>query len=75
MGRYGDLDYEWFAKTGFLVSVALFGVGAGAGLLAAAMHWSLPAWEETLFLDMEILGVLGMLFSPLLFGVVLPLTE
>ena len=75
MGRYGDLDYERLTKVGFLVSVAILGIGAGAELLAAGMHWSLPAWENALFVDMEILGVVGMLFSPLVFGVVLPLTE
>jgi hypothetical protein len=34
-----------------------------------------PAWEETLLFDMEVLGVLISLFSPFVFGVLLPLTE
>lgn len=75
MGRYGDLDYQRWAKFGFLLGVGLFAAGAGAELSAAAMHLSLPAWEHALFTDLEIVGVLGALFSPLLFGVVLPLTE
>ena len=75
MGRYGDLNYQWWTKIGFLLSVAVFAIGAGGELLAATMHWSLPAWENTLFVDMEILGALGMLFVPFVFGIALPLTE
>lgn len=75
MGRYGDLDYQWWAKTCFLVSIALFAIGAGGELVAAAMHVTLPAWEDALFTDLEIIGTLGALFLPLLFGIVLPLTE
>ncbi|WP_158058763.1 DUF7860 family protein [Halorussus halophilus] len=75
MGRYGDLDYERVTKLGFLLSLALFAVGAGGELTAATMHWTLPAWEHTLLVDMEILGVVGALFTPLVFGIILPLTE
>ncbi|WP_135852371.1 DUF7860 family protein [Halorussus salinus] len=75
MGRYGDLNYQWLAKTGFLCSLALFAVGAGGELAAAAMHLTLPAWENALFVNFEILGTLGALLSPLVFGVVMPLTE
>ena len=53
----------------------MFAIGAGAELSAAAMHVTLPAWENALFLDMEILGTLGALCFPLVFGIVLPLTE
>ncbi|NEU58830.1 hypothetical protein [Halorussus sp. MSC15.2] len=75
MGRYGDLNYQRLTKAGFLLSITLFAVGAGAELAAAAMHVTLPAWENALFVDMEILGTLGALLSPLVFGVILPLTE
>jgi len=75
MSRYGDLDYQHWAKTGFLLSVAVFALGASAELSVAAMDLTLPAWERALLVDMEIIGVVGGLFSPLLFGVVLPLTE
>ena len=75
MGRYGDLDYEWVTKIGFLLSVAVFAIGAGGELFAATMHWSLPAWEHTLLTDLEILGVLGILLVPFVFGIFLPLTE
>ncbi|UPW02119.1 hypothetical protein M0R88_08485 [Halorussus gelatinilyticus] len=75
MGRYGNPNYQWLAKTGFLLSLALFAVGAGGELTASAMHLTLPAWEDALFVDLEIIGTLGALLSPLVFGVVLPLTE
>ena len=72
MRRYGDLDYERATKVGFALSVAMFAVGAGGELLAAGLHWSLPAWEHTLLADMEPLGVL---LVPFVFGIFLPLTE
>jgi hypothetical protein len=75
MGRYGTLDYQHWAKTGFLLSVAVFALGASAELSVAALDLTLPAWEHALLVDMEIVGVLGALFSPLIFGIVLPLTE
>jgi hypothetical protein len=75
MRRYGDLDYERATKVGFALSVAMFAVGAGGELLASGLHWSLPAWEHTLLTDMELLGVLGILLVPFVFGIFLPLTE
>lgn len=75
MGRYGDLNYQRLTKVGFLASIGLFAIGAGGELSAAAMHVSLPAWEDALFTNLEILGTPGALLVPLVFGVVLPLTE
>lgn len=75
MGRYGDIEYERMAKAGFLFGLAAFALGAGGELLAAGMHWSLPAWEHALLVDMEVVGTLLALFSPLVFGIILPLTE
>lgn len=75
MGRYGNLDYPRLAKFGFLLGVGLVAAGAGGEVIGHAVYGSLPAWENTLFTDMEILGVLLGLFSPLLFGIVMPLTE
>ncbi|WP_132058051.1 DUF7860 family protein [Halorussus amylolyticus] len=75
MGRYGAVNYERWAKMGFLMSLAVLAVGAGGELAASAMHLSLPAWEHTLFFEMEVFGTLGILLFPLVFGVVLPLTE
>ena len=75
MRRYGNLDYERVTKVGFALSVAMFAIGAGGELVATGMHWSLPAWEHALFTDIELLGVLGILLVPFVFGIFLPLTE
>lgn len=75
MARYGNFDYAYLAKTGFLLGLALFAIGGGGGLLGHAFFEPLPAWESTLFLDLEVLGVLVGFVSPFLFGVFLPLTE
>ena len=75
MGRYGDLNYESLAKRAFLLGVGLFAIGAGGELLAHALHVTLPAWEETLLYDAEIIGLLVAFVSPWVFAVILPLTE
>ncbi len=72
MGRYGNLDYSTIAKRSTLASFALFVVGA-LGLQIGGS--SLPGWEHALLFDAEVIGVLGILLCPLVFGVVLPLTE
>ncbi|MCG1004289.1 MULTISPECIES: hypothetical protein [Halobacterium] len=72
MGRYGNLDYSSLVKRSTLASFALFVVGA---LGLALGGGSLPAWEHALLFDAEIIGVLGILVCPLVFGIVLPLTE
>lgn len=75
MGRYGDLDYAFLAKAGFFVGLGLLVIGAGGELIGHAYFEPLPAWEETLFFDLEVLGLLIGFFSPFLFGIFLPLTE
>lgn len=75
MGRYGDLDYPRLAKRGFLLGLALLFVGAGGEALLPALVGPLPGWERALLLDVEILGLLVGFFSPLVFGIALPLTE
>lgn len=75
MGRYDDPDYITLAKGGFFLGLALFLVGAGGEVIGHALYESLPAWENTLFLYSEGIGLLVGFFSPLLFGVVMPLTE
>ncbi|WP_410765912.1 hypothetical protein [Haloferax sp. DFSO60] len=77
MGRYGKLDYPRLTKTGVGLGIALFIFGAvGAKVaLAASSGGQLPGWERTLFFDAEVIGVLLLLFSPIIFGIVMPLTE
>jgi len=74
-GRYGDVDYPTLAKRGTVLGLCLFAVGAVGELGAHALGLQLPAWEATLLFDAEVLGVALFLLSPLVFGLVLPLTE
>jgi hypothetical protein len=74
-GRYGNLDYPTLAKRGTLLGLCLFALGAVGELGTHALGMSIPAWEATLLFDAEVLGVALFLFSPIVFGVVLPLTE
>jgi hypothetical protein len=69
------MDYARLAKLGFVLGVAVFAIGATGEVAGHALYGSLPAWEETLLFDLEVLGVFLSLLSPLVFGVVLPLTE
>ncbi|MFC7139468.1 hypothetical protein ACFQMA_06395 [Halosimplex aquaticum] len=75
MTQYVSTDYPSLAKTGFLLGVSLFALGAAGELVGTAVLGGVPGWEQTLFFDMEVLGILLGLFSPLVFGIVLPLVE
>ncbi|QSG07301.1 hypothetical protein [Halapricum desulfuricans] len=75
MGRYGDLDYSKLTRRGFALGVGLLVVGLLGEALGPAVVGSMPAWGHTLFLDLEILGIVVGLFAPLTFGIALPLTE
>ncbi|MFC5971538.1 hypothetical protein ACFPYI_09365 [Halomarina salina] len=70
MGRYGSLNYPLLTKGGFGLGVAMFVVGA---IGATMVHG--PSTAHTLLVDMEALGILVGLFSPFVFGILLPLTE
>jgi len=74
-GRYGDLDYPKVTKRGMALGLLLFAVGALGDTVVASMYGPLPSWEYTLFLDMEVVGVLVLLLTPFIFGIALPLTE
>ena len=75
MNRYQQPSYGQLAKGGFLLGVLLFLVGAGGEWIIHANNLMLPAWEEALFFDMEVVGVLCFLLSPFVFGIFLPLLE
>jgi hypothetical protein len=75
MARYGDLDYGWLTKHGFGLGVALFALGVVGAVAGPALFGPLPGWEQTLFADSEIAGILIAFLSVMLFGIVLPLTE
>ncbi|MFB6072119.1 MAG: hypothetical protein ABEJ88_04035 [Halobacterium sp.] len=72
MTRTGTLDYPDLAKYGTLASLALLVVGAAGTTFGAGR---LPGWELTLVFDLEVVGVLGMVLCPFVFGIALPLTE
>lgn len=71
MGRYGNPDYPKLVKYGMLISLALVVLGAGGTQFGSG----LPGWERTVLFDAEVLGTLGLLLSPFVFGILLPLTE
>ena len=75
MGRYGDLNYSKLTRRGFVLGVVLLAVGLLGETLGPAVVGTLPAWGHTLLIDLEALGILVGLFAPIVFGVVLPLTE
>ncbi|WP_277554633.1 hypothetical protein [Halobaculum limi] len=74
-GRYGDLDYPKLTKTSVAGFLALFVLTAGINAWLAISGTAVPAWEETLLVDVEILSVLGIFLSVFVFGIALPLTE
>lgn len=75
MGRYGDLHYSTLTKAGFALGVALVAIGILGEVAGHALLGTLPAWEDALFVDFEIAGIVVGLLSPFVFGIVMPLTE
>lgn len=75
MQRYGSLDYQRLTKAGLGIGLVMFLVGAVGTFVGHAYFEPLPGWFGILLFDVEVLGILVALFSPVLFGVVLPLTE
>jgi len=69
------MNHARLAKRGFLLGVGLFALGALGELGGHALLGTLPAWGNTLLVDMEAAGILLALFCPLIFGIVLPLVE
>jgi hypothetical protein len=64
---------EQLAKGGFLLGLALVVLGAAGELATSAGVLRVSGWMQTLFFDMEVLGVVLFLFSPILFAIVVPL--
>ena len=75
MGRYGTIDYSRWAKASFLSGVALLLLGAAGEFALVETGRSVPEWVHTLLVDVEMLGVLVALVLPIVFAIVLPLTE
>jgi hypothetical protein len=72
---YTSADYARFAKGGFLLGLTLLLAGATGEIVGHAVYGSLPAWETTLFTDLELVGLLVGLFSPFVFGIAAPLID
>ena len=75
MGRYGAIDYSRWAKVSFLAGVALLLAGAAGEFVIVETQQTVPAWVHSLLVDVEIVGVLIALVLPIVFAIVLPLTE
>ncbi|MFC7176776.1 hypothetical protein [Halosegnis marinus] len=75
MARTGTTDYGRLTKSGVALGLALLVVSIGVELAAAGLHYPLPAWEDTLFMDLGVIGLLLFVLSPFVFGIVLPLVE
>ncbi|WP_158855315.1 hypothetical protein [Halorhabdus sp. CUG00001] len=75
MSTTRNLNYPSLARRGFILGAALFLIGGLGHVVGPAIVGSLPGWEAALLLDLEIAGILIGLFAPLIFGIVLPLTE
>jgi hypothetical protein len=75
MSQTGSMDYAKRAKQGFLLGAGLFAFGALGELVGHALYTELPGWEQALFFNAELVGVLLALFAPLVFAGVLPLVE
>jgi hypothetical protein len=70
-----DVGYATLAKWGFAAGVVMFAVGTGGELIGHALYESLPEWETVLLFDLSVIGLLVGLFSPILFGIVMPLLD
>ena len=75
MGRYGNIDYPTVTKRSFLLGASLFIIGILGELVGHAFFAPLPAWEQTLLVTIVGSGILVALIAPIVFGVILPLTE
>lgn len=67
--------YGTLAKAGFLLGLGLFALGVGGEWFLHSQAQQLPAWEDALFFDLEVIGVLVFSLSPFVFGIALPLIE
>ena len=74
-GRYGNVDYARWAKGGFLFGLAMFVVGTGGEYLLVQLHRDIPEVVHVVLIDLGLVGILFAVLLPIIFGVVMPLTE
>lgn len=75
MAHTNSIDYPRWTKRGFFAGIALFVLAELASALGPRLFGQLPSWEQTLFLDLAVVGILVAVLTPIVFGIVLPLTE
>ncbi|WP_226010501.1 hypothetical protein [Halomicrobium salinisoli] len=75
MSHTRDIDYPTTAKRLVALGIGLFLFGALGSAVGHAVFGSLPAWEETLLFDAEVLGIVIGMIGAFGFGIILPLTE
>jgi len=75
MSQYRSLSYGQLAKAGFLLGIAMIVVGTGGEWAIHSQIVQLPPWEDALFFEMEVLGIVLFFLSPFVFGVLLPLVD
>jgi hypothetical protein len=74
-GTRANIDYEVWLKRSFLGGLAALIFSLLALKFGPQVFGPLPGWEQTLFWDLSVLGLLVAFFSPFVFGIVLPLLE
>lgn len=75
MRQHGHLDYERWAKWGFIIGLTFFIIGASGEWAVHSWMSQAPAWEDTLFFDLEVVGLIMFFLSPIIFGIFAPLLE
>ena len=75
MAQTRSIDHARYAKLGFLLGLGLFVIGGGGEIVGHAVYGTLPAWEDALLFDLEVIGLLVGFLSPFVFGIALPLIE
>ena len=75
MAQTRSIDHARLAKLGFLFGLGLFALGGAGEIVGHSVLGGLPAWEDSLLFDVEVVGLLVGFFSPFVFGIALPLLE
>lgn len=73
--RHRNIDYAFWAKTGFLFGLVLLLAGASGEVIGHTFFDPIPLWEMKLFFYSEVVGVISGFLSVMVFGIALPLTE
>jgi hypothetical protein len=74
-GRYGNIDYSTYTKGGFLFGLALFAIAALSEIVIHLGNLQIQSGLSTLLLDVGLAGIVVMVAAPIVFGVIMPLTE